>query len=220
MFFINLLLFYAYSHIYWWLGDRKSLKIFCTIHNILADPNNAKVCTVSNLPQISNSSNLDIGIFDSIPNAPPVISMIITFIFHNLKSSLARSWCFFIFPLSFIFTLWSTNTPMSTIWQIIFYLFTIIKSVFFCFYYFNRAINSGIKPPKYSPFLKQSLVCVDIIGINGWMQVICTVPGIWLLLLYHEFISMPLDKLATFSDNFAFSSLSLLKYYLLFFWAL
>ena len=57
-----------------------------------------------------------------VPNAPITIGIIVTFMFHSLFNSLARSRYLSFFSLSFRFILWSAGTAKSTILKILFFV--------------------------------------------------------------------------------------------------
>ena len=113
---------------HWILSDSKSPQVSRTLFSILADLNNAVVRMVSNCPIISKSSNPCINPLVTVPRAPITIGINITFTFHSFFNSQARSRYLSFFLLSFNFTLWSAGTAKSTIWQVLYFLLTIIKS--------------------------------------------------------------------------------------------
>ena len=69
----------------WSLHESKSLQVSTTLLRILADLNNAIVWMVSTRPLISNSSNPFINTFVTVPRAPIIIGINITFMFHNFS---------------------------------------------------------------------------------------------------------------------------------------
>ena len=91
--------------------------------SILADLNNAVVWMVFNrlliFKTFSHFNNLSV----TVPSAPVIIAIIVTFMYHSFFSSFVRSKYLSFFSLSFNFTLWSAGTVKSTILQVLlFYL--------------------------------------------------------------------------------------------------
>ena len=89
---------------------------------------NAVVCIVLIFVRIPIWSNLFFNDFGTVPKAPITIGVAVTFVFHSTCNSLAKSWYFSLFSLSFISTLWSGGIPKSTIWHVFFSLSTIMRS--------------------------------------------------------------------------------------------
>ena len=106
----------------WSLSDSKSLQVSRTLLSILADLNNAVVWTVSIRSVISKSSSPSTNHLVTVPKAPITIGIIVTFMFHSLFNSLARSTYLSHFSLSFNFILWSARTAKSTIQQVLSFL--------------------------------------------------------------------------------------------------
>ena len=75
---------------------------------------------------ISYSPSLFYRPFGTIPRAPTIIGITVTFMFHNFFSSLIRSkylsFCFLFSFLSFVFPLRSTGTAKSTNCQVLIFL--------------------------------------------------------------------------------------------------
>ena len=84
---------------HWSLSDSKSPQISRTLLSILAVLNNAVVWMVSTRPPTSKSSSPFSNPLVTVPNAPIVIGIIVTCMFHSFFSSLVRSRY-----LSFFFT--------------------------------------------------------------------------------------------------------------------
>ena len=105
---------------HWSLSDRKSPQVSRTLFSILADLNNAAVWMVSTRPLISKSSSPCINPLVTLPSAPITIGITVTFTFHSITSSLARSW--YLFSLFFSFTLWSAGVAKFS-----FFMLTIIR---------------------------------------------------------------------------------------------
>ena len=89
--------------------------VFCLIYN-------AVVWMVSTCPLIFRSSSLSANRLMTVVSAPITIDITVTFMFHSLFGSLARSWYLSLFSLSFSFTLWSTGTAKSSIRQVLFFV--------------------------------------------------------------------------------------------------
>ena len=102
--------------------------IFRTLLSILANLNNAVVWMVSTHPLISKSSSPCTSSLVTVLSVPITIGITIVYMFHSFFSSLARSRYLSLFSLSFSFTLWSAGMAKSTIWQVLFFFFTITRS--------------------------------------------------------------------------------------------
>ena len=111
---------YYYS---WNFSDSKSPQVSRTLLSILAVFNNIVVWMVSTRPFISNSSTLFINLLVTVPKAPIIIGINVTFMIHSFFSSLVCSIYLYFFSLSFSFTQWSAGTAKSTIQQVLFFLF-------------------------------------------------------------------------------------------------
>ena len=81
---------------------------------------------VSTRLPISKSSRPFNNHLATVPNAPITIGTIVTFMFHIVFNSLARSRYLSLFSHSFSFNLWSAGTAKSTILQIFFFFFLLI----------------------------------------------------------------------------------------------
>ena len=81
----------------WSLSDWNFLQVSRTLLSILADLNNAVVLMVSTRPRISKSSSPFTKPLVTVPRAPVIIGITVTFMFHNFFSSLARSKYLFFF---------------------------------------------------------------------------------------------------------------------------
>ena len=112
----------------WSLSDSKSPQVSRTLLSILAVLSNAVVWIVSTRPLTSESSRPFNNPLVTVPNAPITIGTIVTFMFHSLFNSLARSRYLSFFLLSFRFILWSAGTAKATILQILFLLLIIMRS--------------------------------------------------------------------------------------------
>ena len=106
---------------HWSLSDSVSPQVSGTHLRILAVLSNAVVWIVSTRPPTSKSSRLFNNPLVIVPKAPITIGTIVTFMFHSLFCSLARSRYLSFFSLSFRFILWSAGTAKSSILQILFF---------------------------------------------------------------------------------------------------
>ena len=77
----------------------------------------------SSRPFIFKSSCPFINPLVTVPRAPIIIGINITFMCHSFFTSLSRSRYLFFFSLSFNFTLWSARTAKSTILQAYYYYY-------------------------------------------------------------------------------------------------
>ena len=110
------------------LSDTKSPQVSRIPLYIPAVLNNIIVWVVSTGPSNSESSCHFNNSLMTEPKAPLKSGIIVTFMFHNLFNSLARSMCLSLFLLSYSCILWSAGTEKSTILKIIFFLLIIIRS--------------------------------------------------------------------------------------------
>ena len=113
---------------HWSLSDSKSPQVPRTRLRILAVLSNDVVWIVSNRLPTSMSSRPFNNPLVIVPKAPITIGTIVTFMFHSLFNSLARSKYLSFFSLSFRFILWSAGASKSTILQILFLLSIIMRS--------------------------------------------------------------------------------------------
>ena len=113
---------------HWSLSDSKSPQVSRTLLSILAVLNNAVIWKVSTRPPTSKSSSPFSNPLVTVPNAPIIIGIIVTYMFHSFFNSIARSRYLSLFSHSFNFILWSAGTAKSTILQVLFFLLIIIKS--------------------------------------------------------------------------------------------
>ena len=111
---------------HWSLSDSKSPQVSRTRLRILAVLSNAVVWIVSSRPPTSKSSRPFNNPLVIVPKAPITIGTSITFMFHSLFNSLARSRHLSFFSLSFRFILWSAGTAKSTILQVLFFFFFLL----------------------------------------------------------------------------------------------
>ena len=110
-----ILLLECFSHqrllvaFHWSLGDSKSSQVSRTFHSILTNLNNDVVWMISAHLPISNSSSPLVSFRGIVPSASITVGITVTFMFHSLFSSLARSKYLFLFSFSLIFMLWSAD---------------------------------------------------------------------------------------------------------------
>ena len=110
------------------LSDSKSPQVSRTLLSILAVLKNAVVWMVSTRPPTSKSFSPFSNPLVTVPNAPITIGTIVPCMFHSFFNSLARSTYLSFFSYSFSFILWSAGTAKSTILQVLFFLWIIIRS--------------------------------------------------------------------------------------------
>ena len=113
---------------HWVLSDNKSPQVSRTLLSILADLNNATVWTVSTRLVISMSFSPCTNHLVTVPRAPIIIGIIVTFMFHSFFNYQARSKYLSFFSHSFNFTRWSARTANSSILQVLSFLLIIIRS--------------------------------------------------------------------------------------------
>ena len=102
---------------HWRLSDSKSPQVSRTLVSILAVFNNAIVWMVSTRPPTSKSYSPFNNPLVTTPKVPITIGIIVTFIFHSVFNSLARSRYLSLSSHSFSFILCSAGTAKSTIWH-------------------------------------------------------------------------------------------------------
>ena len=113
---------------HWILSDSKSPQVSRTRLRILAVLSHAVIWVVSTRLPTSKSSRPFNNPLVIVPKSPITIGTIVTFMFHSIFNSLARSRYLSFFSHSFRFILWSAGTAKSTILQILFFLLIIIRS--------------------------------------------------------------------------------------------
>ena len=106
---------------HWSLSDSRSYQVSRTLLSILVVLNNVAVWMVFTYPPTSKSSSLFNNPLVTVPKAPIMMGIIVTFMFHNFFNSQARSRYSSFFSLSINLILWSTGTAKSTIVQILFF---------------------------------------------------------------------------------------------------
>ena len=104
---------------HWSLSDNESPQVSRTLLSILTDLINAVVWMVSTRPVISKSSSPLNNPLVTVPRAPIIIGIIVTFMFYSSFNSLARSRYLFFFSHSFSFTLWLARIAKSTIQRVL-----------------------------------------------------------------------------------------------------
>ena len=155
-----------------------------TLCSILADLSNAVVWIISTRPVISNSSSPCTNLLVTVPRAPVIIGIIVTFMFHSFFFNfLTRSRYLSFFSLSFNFTLWSAK---STIMQVLSGGLLFLICFVFCFLLFGLVVwtrlgdlcvsqNSRGVCVSNSP--EQILACANTICLYGQISISCTVPS-------------------------------------------
>ena len=161
---------------HWSLGDSNSPQVPRSFLNILADLNNTVVLMVSPRPPISKSSSLCINPLVTVPRAPIITGITVTFMFHSFFISLARSKYSSLFSFSFNFTLWSAGTAKSTI----------CKFAFSCWLLQGKVVWSRLGDLFISQNLRgvcashssgQTLGCAYTICSSGRISISCTFPN-------------------------------------------
>ena len=122
---------------HWSLSDSTSPQVSRTLPSILAVLNNAVVCMVSTRPPTSKSFSPFYSPLVTVPNAPIMIGISVTFMFHSFFNSLAKSRYLSLLSLSFSFILWSADTAKSTVLQVLYFFF------FFFFVDYHKVWASG-----------------------------------------------------------------------------
>ena len=118
---------------YWSLSDSKSPLVTRTLFSVLDGLNNVVVRIVSTHPLISKFSSPFINPLVTIPRAPIIISITVTFIFHIFFPVLWQGLSSYLsFSLSFSFTLWSARTAKSNIQQVLNFFFFLLTITWFC----------------------------------------------------------------------------------------
>ena len=97
-------------HFHRTLSDSKSPQVSRNLLRILSVRNNVVFGVVTTRPPTSRSSSPFNNLLVTVPKAPITIGIMVTFMFHNFFSSLARSRYLSFFSLSFSFIQWSAGT--------------------------------------------------------------------------------------------------------------
>ena len=105
----------------WSLSDITSSQISKTRLSILVDVNNAVIWMFFSLPLPFDCSNPVSNRWGNVSSTPITLAMAITLMFHSFFNSLLRSKYFFMFLLSFIFTVWFAGTAKSTTQPLLFF---------------------------------------------------------------------------------------------------
>ena len=159
---------------HWSLYHSKSLYVYRTLLSILANLNSAVVWMVFTRFLISNSSSTFTNPSMTVPSAAIIIGITVTFMFHSVFSSLARSRYLSLFSPSFNFTLWSAGTAKSMIRQV--FLMTITRSGHLAefrrsFVYQNPREACASRSPG------QILGCAYTTCSRSQISISCTVPS-------------------------------------------
>ena len=103
------------------LRDSKSLKVSLTFLSILANLNNVVVCMVSPPPPFSYFQVSIPILLVTVPRAPIIIGITVTFMFHSFFSSLARSR--HLPPLFVFFLFYGVVSQNDQVRQVLFLIF-------------------------------------------------------------------------------------------------
>ena len=129
---------------------------------ILTVANNVVIWMVSTrLPTFKFTSLINNPLV-TVPKAPIMIGITVTFMFHNFFNSLARSKYLSFFSLPFCFILWSAGTANYTIWLVLFFFVVDYFKVLVSFslqhllMIFLSSLNDS-KPPQVSRTLPSIL---------------------------------------------------------------
>ena len=114
---------------HWSLSDSNFPQISIFLLSIQANLNNAVVWMASIHPPIFNSSCLPSKPLGTVPSATIIIGITTRFMLRNFLSSLAKSYYLFLFSLSMIFTLWSSEKMKSIIRQVLFFYLSFCVSL-------------------------------------------------------------------------------------------
>ena len=131
----------------------------------LAVLNNAVAWMVSTSPLTFNSSSPFNHPLVTVPKAPITIGIIVTFMFHIFKDSLARSRNLSLFSHSFCFILRSAGTAKSTILKILF---------FFCWLLLGLVFWSRFSDPSVCQRPIGVYLCHFLWQILGCIYTICS----------------------------------------------
>ena len=165
---------------HWSLSDSKSPQVSSPPLSILAVLNNAVVWMVSTRLPISKSSSLFSNPLVTMPNAPIIIAIIVSCMFHSFFNSLARSRYFSFFSHSFSFIPWSAGTATSTILQILFLLLLLLLLIIIRSGLLAEIELSVCMSKSQGYFLWQVLDCAYTICSYGQTEISCTSPRITL----------------------------------------
>ena len=111
------------------LSDSKSPQVSRTLLSILAVLSNVVVWVVSTRPLISKFSSPFNNPLVTVPSAPIIIGIIVSFIVQSFFNSLERLRSLSFFSHSFNFILWSAGTVKSTILQVLFFFYYICDEI-------------------------------------------------------------------------------------------
>ena len=140
---------------HWTLSDCTSPQV--SFYSILVDLSNAVVWMVLVLPMISSSSSTFSKPLGTVLSTPATIDMVVTFMFYNVFSSLARSKYLSLFLFSLIFTQWSAGWQSSQFSRFSFFLLIITRS----------GLLVGI---RWSVCISKSkrILCILFTRTDGW----------------------------------------------------
>ena len=134
------------------------------------------VLIVSTPTLISKSSSPCTNPLVTVPKAAFSILITVTFMFHSFFNSQQDPGAFF--SLSFNFTLWSSKTAKSTIWQVHFFFFFVDYN-FIWFSGRDKVIHSYLSSmvvcmPNSQG---QNVPCASTVPFHGQTSISCTIPS-------------------------------------------
>ena len=109
----------------WSLSNSNHPQVFRSLLSALTDLNNAEVWMDSTRPLLSKSSNPCANPLMTVPCAPVITGITVTFMLHSFFCTLAMSKYLILFSLSFNFVLWSAGTADSTIRPVLFFVLVV-----------------------------------------------------------------------------------------------
>ena len=115
---------------HWSLSDSKSPQVSRTLHSILAVLNNVVVWMVSTRPPTSKSSSPFSYPLVTVPNAPIIIGIIVTYMFHSFFQFLNK-----VDVLILLFTVFQFHSVVSRDSKVDNFassLFFFVENVFYC----------------------------------------------------------------------------------------
>ena len=145
----------------WSLSDSNSPQVSRTLFSILTDLNSTVVWMVSTRPPISKSSSPRISPLVTVPSAPIIIGIPVTFMFYSFVGSLARSRNLFFF--SFISVLLCSQTERQSPQFSRFFLFFLFVLSFCSFFLLTITRSGRLAEIKCSIFISKSQIIFCIL---------------------------------------------------------
>ena len=138
---------------HWSLSDSKSSQVSRILFGILSDSDHDVLWMLSTRPRFFFKSSCSfISPLMTVPRTPITIGIVVTFMFCSFLTSLARSWYFPSFSLSFNFTLISRNGKIH---------YSVVSI------YFSFICRSGHLPKiRWSVCISKSQI---IFCVSGWI---------------------------------------------------